>query len=144
MSTNNSRESKAVDKMKNDLMGNPGRGKGGARTAEDTTEEGAPMSGAAKTKEALHRAIRINESSNDAGQDALSSLGKQRETIQRSIETVDNTNDNLRGSRRVLHDMKMALLKERVIKGITLVTLVLIIIIIIYVKWLRNTGSSKK
>lgn len=91
-------------------------------------------------KEKLTTAIRINESSNTEGESALQSLGKQRETIKRSIDNVETTHDNLRLGRRVIRDMKYAFMKEKVIKGLIIFFLLLVIFVIIYVKWIRRKG----
>jgi hypothetical protein len=65
-------------------------------------------------------------------------LGQQRETIQRSLSNVTETQDNLRQSRRALRDMRMQLWKERAVKGLVIASLVAVIMVIVYVKWGRR------
>jgi hypothetical protein len=86
----------------------------------------------------LHKALRVNEGTNQHGEAASAALGTQRETIQRSLNSVDETNENLRGGKRAIREMKMALWKERIIKGAILLMLVLLIIFIVYEKWVKK------
>ena len=130
------KEARAIDRLRSnaEATGRPPA----APNAGSEMRPFAVTAGGQKAIDALHTAIRVSENSNDLGEDALRSLGKQRETLQRTIGTVENTNDNLRTTRRVLHEMKMAVVQERVIKGLILTVLVLIIIIIVYVKWIKR------
>ena len=86
----------------------------------------------------ITKALRINESSNQEGEAAISSLGKQREVLQRTLSSVADTNDNLWQGRKILRDIKLAVWKERFIKSGIIAFLVSMILLIIYVKWLRK------
>lgn len=88
--------------------------------------------------ENLQRAIRLSESTNQHGQSALTSLGKQGETITRSINAVEETQANLRESNRTLREMKMQVWKEFAIKALVIASLLVLIVIIIDVKWVRK------
>eukprot|EP00744_Colponema_vietnamica_P011204 GILI01015759.1.p1 GENE.GILI01015759.1~~GILI01015759.1.p1 ORF type:complete len:162 (-),score=18.89 GILI01015759.1:80-565(-) len=99
--------------------------KGGTRRDDDITKQ-------------ITKALRINESTNNEGETAMTSLGKQREVLQRTVGAVHETNDNLWQGKRILRDMKLAMWKERIIKGGIIAFLLCLIFLIIYVKWIRR------
>ena len=131
-----------VDKV--ELLGN-GRTRGGAPSKPGTfavdVEEDPFATGSSITKN-LHKALRTNEGTNAHGEAAIGSLGSQREIIQRSLNSVGDTNENLRTGKRVIREMRMALWKERIIKGAILAMLVLLIIFIIYEKWVKKKQTK--
>ncbi len=85
--------------------------------------------------EALKRSLQLAELSNAHGDAAVRSLGVQREVIQNSLTNVDETHEGLRGSRRVLREMKFAQWKEAGVKGLIILGLIGIIVVIVWVKW---------
>mmetsp|Transcript_62896 Transcript_62896/g.73184 ORF Transcript_62896/g.73184 Transcript_62896/m.73184 type:complete len:161 (+) Transcript_62896:65-547(+) len=111
-------------------------------SAAATGKTAGSASTSASVNEALLKAIRMNEQTNEVGLGALSSLGKQSETIQRSLSTVDETHMNLRDSRRSLRMMKLQYWKDRVGKALVILCLLGVIGIIVYVKWIRRLSSS--
>ncbi|CAG9569005.1 putative Qa-SNARE protein [Leishmania major strain Friedlin] len=93
---------------------------------------------AQKTRENIERALRMNEATNNSGYATLQSLGKQREVIQNSLDTVDSTHQHLSDSRQVIRDIRVGVYKEWLIKGCVISFLVLLIVIIIYSKFIRK------
>eukprot|EP00758_Cryptobia_borreli_P001603 Tbor_TRINITY_DN2378_c0_g1::TRINITY_DN2378_c0_g1_i1::g.189::m.189 len=89
----------------------------------------------------LQSALRLNEGTNANAESTAGMLGVQRETLQRSIGAVNETNDNLRLGKRVIRDMKLAIWKERIVKGGIILFLVSIIIFIIYTKWIKKRAK---
>lgn len=127
-------EDKLVENMKKSVRFNTQESNGvDGRPVEQFTSKYAQ-----EVHENLHQALRINESTISEGDSALGSLGKQRDTINHSLNEVEATSGNLREAKRVIREIRLAFLKERVIKGMILVMLLLIIGIIIYVKWLHT------
>jgi hypothetical protein len=90
---------------------------------------------AKEAHEALKRSLQLGELSNQHGESALQSLGKQRETIHNSLQNVEETHDALRGSRRALRDMRFAQWKEAGVKALVIAGLLGIIALIVWVKW---------
>lgn len=86
----------------------------------------------------LRRALRTSEATNTTGYATMQSLGKQRETIQHSLHTVDGTHQHLQDSRQVIRDIRMQVYKEWLIKGSVVAVLVMLIIFIFWVKFLRK------
>lgn len=97
-----------------------------------------PATAAQQTTDNLERALRMTETANTSGYATLQSLGKQRETIHRSINTVDATHQHLQDSRQVIRDIRMGVYKEWIIKGGIIAFLVFLIIMIIYSKFIRT------
>ncbi|GET86071.1 hypothetical protein, conserved [Leishmania tarentolae] len=95
-------------------------------------------SAAQQTRANIERALRMNESTNNSGYATLQSLGKQREVIQNSLHTVDSTHQHLSDSRQVIHDIRMSVYKEWLVKGCVIAFLVLLIVLIIYSKFIRK------
>jgi hypothetical protein len=93
---------------------------------------------AQQTRENIERALRTNEATNNSGYATLQSLGKQREVIQNSLSNVDATHQHLTDSRQVIHDIRMGVYKEWLVKGCVVAFLVLLIILIIYSKFIRK------
>lgn len=124
------------------------RMKAASSTPADTGAPSLPTSSrtaqnlARDTNDALTRAIRMNEMTNEVGGSALSSLGKQGETIQKSINTVEDTAMNLRDSRRTLRDMRVQYWKDRLGKALVILCLLMIIALIVYTKWFRRWRTS--
>jgi hypothetical protein len=83
----------------------------------------------------LERAMRVNEASNASGQETVAQLGAQRETIGRSTKNSEAVLDDLTLARYTVRDIKRAMMRERVVKGLVLLGLVLVII---YLKWIRT------
>ena len=93
-------------------------------------------------KDMLTSAIRITESTNAEGEDALRSLGQQRETLTRSVDHVDHTQMNLKVGKKTLREIRMTHWKEQVGKVGVVVFLLLIIVLIVWSKWIQK-GTSK-
>ncbi|AYU76241.1 Qa-SNARE protein [Leishmania donovani] len=93
---------------------------------------------AQQTRENIERALRMNEATNNSGYATLQSLGKQREVIQNSLNTVDSTHQHLSDSRQVIRDIRMGVYKEWLIKGCVVAFLMLLIVVIIYSKFIRK------
>ncbi|KPA74305.1 putative mitochondrial Qa-SNARE protein [Leptomonas pyrrhocoris] len=91
-----------------------------------------------QTRDNIERALRTNESTNNSGYATLQSLGKQREVIQNSLQNVDSTHQHLTDSRQVIHDIRMGVYKEWLIKGCVVAFLLLLIVLIIYSKFIRK------
>ncbi|KPI83486.1 putative Qa-SNARE protein [Leptomonas seymouri] len=104
---------------------------GGAAVASSSTA-------AQQTRANIERALHMNESTNTSGYATLQSLGKQREVIQNSLNNVDSTQQHLTDSRQVIHDIRMGVYKEWLIKGCVIVFLVLLVLLIIYSKFIRK------
>ena len=119
------RRDRVIDKMKREMDDRGGAPPPTIETAQEINET-------------IVRALRRNEETNEIGYSALDNLGQQRETIQRSLSNVTETQDNLRQSRRALRDMRMQLWKERAVKGLVIASLVAVIMVIVYVKWGRR------
>ena len=112
---------------------------GGARNRAAVVEiDDDPFAKGDSIVKNLNNALRVNEGTNSHGEAASAALGSQRETIQRSLNAVGDTNENLRGGKRAIREMRMAVWKERIIKGAILLLLVLLIIFIIYEKWVKK------
>ncbi|KAG5486208.1 hypothetical protein LSCM1_07328 [Leishmania martiniquensis] len=112
---------------------------GGSGAAVPPSNTIATSSTAAQqTRENIERALRINESTNSSGYATLQSLGKQREVIQNSLNTVDLTQQHLSDSRHVLRDIRMGVYKEWLVKGCVISFLLLLIVLIIYSKFIRK------
>eukprot|EP00672_Neobodo_designis_P016067 CAMPEP_0174843246 /NCGR_PEP_ID=MMETSP1114-20130205/10397_1 /TAXON_ID=312471 /ORGANISM="Neobodo designis, Strain CCAP 1951/1" /LENGTH=150 /DNA_ID=CAMNT_0016077461 /DNA_START=34 /DNA_END=484 /DNA_ORIENTATION=+ len=90
----------------------------------------------AVTMDAIQRASRISEQTNETGASTLVDLGRQRETLQHSVDTVEITLENLRQGRVTIRDIKRAMMKEKAIKALIIAALVVVIWLIIYLKWL--------
>lgn len=93
---------------------------------------------AERTTENLRNALRINEATNESGYVTIGALGRQRETIQHSLQAVGETHNQLQDSRSIINRMRIAVYKEWFIKGCVIVSLVLLIILIFYVKFIRK------
>lgn len=108
-----------------------GVGGGGAAVPSSSTA-------AQQTRENLERALRTNEATNNSGYATLQSLGKQREVIQNSLANTESTRQHLSDSRQVIHDIRMGVYKEWLIKGGVIAFLVLLVVLIIYSKFIRK------
>ena len=90
------------------------------------------------TMDAINRATRVNEQTNEIGASTLIDLGRQRETLEHANETVELTLENLRNGRLTIRDIKRGIMKEKAIKVGVIAALVLVIWVIIYLKWIRR------
>ncbi|ORC86576.1 putative Qa-SNARE protein [Trypanosoma theileri] len=93
---------------------------------------------AAETNANLLRALRMSEATNDTGYSTLQQLGRQRECIGRTIESVDGTREELMGARRVIRDIRLSVYREWAVKGLVLVVLLLLDILLFYMKFIRR------
>lgn len=125
---------RSLEVDKKELLGD-GRSRGGT-AAVDVDDD--PFAKADSISKNLNKALRTNEGTNLHGEAATVSLGSQRETIQRSLNSVGDTNENLRVGKRAIREMRMAVWKERIIKGAVITMLVLLIAFIIYEKWVKK------
>ncbi|CBZ23683.1 conserved hypothetical protein [Leishmania mexicana MHOM/GT/2001/U1103] len=115
-----------------------GSGPGAAVPPANSTVISSSSTTAQQTRENIERALRMNEATNNSGYATLQSLGKQREVIQNSLDTVDSTHQHLSDSRHVIHDIRMGVYKEWLIKGCVIAFLVLLIVVIVYSKFIRK------
>jgi hypothetical protein len=115
---------------------------GNNENSRDTSGKTSGHALSRETNEALTRAIQMSERTNDLGGSALNSLGKQGEVIRHSVTTVDETNMNLRDSRRTLRDMRFLYWKDKLGKALVIASLLLIIGLIIYFKWIKRLRGN--
>ncbi|KAH9600041.1 hypothetical protein LSM04_009268 [Trypanosoma melophagium] len=126
--------------MNNNNNNNNNKNNKNSRFGEDSP---AAVSGrssrlTAETNANLLRALRTSEATNDTGYSTLQQLGRQRECIGRTIESVDGTREELMGARRVIRDIRLSVYREWAVKGLVLVVLVLLDVILFYVKFIRK------
>ncbi len=93
---------------------------------------------AASTKTILISALRINEASNECGEESLAALSTQGETLRRSNSRVNDAQQLLVKSKKHLRDISHSICKEKFVKGAVLVLLVCLNLVVIYVRWLRK------
>ncbi|KAG5510933.1 hypothetical protein JKF63_06434 [Porcisia hertigi] len=102
------------------------------------TATASSSTAAQQTRENIERALRMNEATNNSGYATLQSLGKQREVIQNSLNTVGLTHQHLSDSRQVIRDIRMGVYKEWLIKGSVIAFLLLLILVIFYSKFIQK------
>ncbi|KEG06337.1 putative Qa-SNARE protein [Trypanosoma grayi] len=148
------RESHIIEKMKSSAAAG-----GNSNTNANTTSSGggsgaaAAAAAAAKgsgsdtvggshaTTEAnsnLLRALRMSEATNETGYATLQQLGRQKETIGRTLDSVGETRSELRGAQRTIRDIRMGVYKEWIVKGLVLLLLLLLDLVLFYTKFIRK------
>ncbi|EAN99416.1 hypothetical protein C3747_15g787c [Trypanosoma cruzi] len=93
---------------------------------------------AADTNANLLRALRMSEATNETGYATLQQLGRQKETIGRTLASVDGTREDLSGARRVIRDIRIGVYKEWAVKALVLLLLLVMDIILFYMKFVRK------
>ncbi|CCW65501.1 unnamed protein product [Phytomonas sp. EM1] len=94
--------------------------------------------GAQRSNENLRRALRISESTNATGYATIHSLGRQRDTMQSTLESVEVTQGNLLESQAVIRNIRMGIYKEWLVKACVIVALVGLIVLIFWSKFIRK------
>ncbi|RNF08519.1 putative Qa-SNARE protein [Trypanosoma conorhini] len=122
------REDRVADKMKS--------GTAGGGDEHVTALRSSQL--AADTNENLLRALRASEATNETGYATLQQLGRQKETIARTLAGVEGTREELSGARRTIRDIRVGVYKEWAVKGLVLLLLLLLDIVLFYVKFIRR------
>lgn len=89
----------------------------------------------------LKKALQYSNQSNVLADDTSGQLAIQKETIERSIATSEDTKNVLSMTKKTLRDMKLTAFKEKMIKFGIVGSLIFIIIMIVYFKFLKRKNE---
>ncbi|CCW71659.1 unnamed protein product [Phytomonas sp. Hart1] len=151
----NKREGDLIDKMKTSTGGGvtaggpppPIGGKGYQSTQNTRQPAGGdftrfpspfPTDTTQQSTDNIRRALRISESTNATGYTTINSLGKQRDILQNTIDSVGETQGNLMESQAVIRSIRMGIYKEWLTKGCVIVALLALIVLIVWLKFIRK------
>lgn len=67
----------------------------------------------------------------------LQDLSRQRETIERSRDTLHGADDNIGRARKVLTSMSRRVMTNKIIMGLIALILLVVIILVVYFKYIK-------
>jgi vesicle transport through interaction with t-SNAREs protein 1 len=83
----------------------------------------------------ISNAIRIGEESEAIGAGVLGELGKQRGQLESAVNKVQNINDEMSRSKRIMLGIQRRLITDKLLLSIIIVVLVILIGLVVYLKW---------
>jgi hypothetical protein len=92
------------------------------------------------TLQALKTAVHTSEHTNAIADETLGALAVQGDTLRRTTETSGEVVSILSLSKKALREMKMAAMKEHIVKSGILLLLFLAIVLIVYIKFLKRNN----
>lgn len=107
-------------------------------TEHDPLHEWSDTESRNRITENLRRALSVNERTNRAGYETVAVLGRQKEVLHHTLESVGETRENLVEARRNIRRIRMGVYKEYLWKGLTIFLLLVWLCLVIYLRFVRR------
>ncbi|XP_073814229.1 vesicle transport through interaction with t-SNAREs 1b [Musca autumnalis] len=91
-----------------------------------------------RTGDSLQRSNQIAYETEQIGTEVLSELGEQRESLLRSSRRLENTDDNLSQSRKIIRKLQREVLYNKIILILVIIMEIAILIGLVVIKFIRK------